>query len=89
MIQHLKKGQSAQTKADNNTQVRNTVEAILAAIEQRGDAAVREYSQKFDKWSPASFRLSAEEIAACMARLSRQTLDDIRYAALRKFSATA
>ncbi|HSW04362.1 histidinol dehydrogenase [Aquabacterium sp.] len=88
MIQHLKKGASAQSKADNNAQVRATVEAILADIETRGDAAVREYSAKFDTWSPAQFRLSAEQIAACIAELSPQTLEDIRFAQaqIRRFA---
>lgn len=79
-IQIIKQGQSAQVKADNNAQVRTTVEGILADIEKRGDAAVREYSAKFDKWSPESFRLSQAEIEACIAKLSPQTLDDIRFA---------
>jgi sulfopropanediol 3-dehydrogenase len=88
MIQNLKKGASAQSKADNNAQVRATVEAILADIETRGDAAVREYSAKFDKWSPESFRLTAGQIAACIAELSSQTLEDIRFAQaqIRRFA---
>jgi sulfopropanediol 3-dehydrogenase len=87
-VQIIKPGQSAQVKADHNTQVRATVEGILADIEQRGDAAVREYSAKFDKWSPASFRLSQAEIDACIAKLSPQTLDDIRFAQaqIRRFA---
>jgi len=79
-IQIIKQGQSAQVKADNNAQVRTTVEGILADIEKRGDAAVREYSAKFDKWSPESFRLSQADIDACIAKLSPQTLDDIQFA---------
>jgi sulfopropanediol 3-dehydrogenase len=50
MIRHIKNGQSAETKAENSAQVRKTVEAILADISARGEAAVREYSEKFDKW---------------------------------------
>ena len=80
MIQHLKKGQSAQAKASNQAQVRATVEAILADIEQRGDAAVREYSEKFDNWAPHDMRMSQEQIDACIASLSPQTLDDIKFA---------
>jgi sulfopropanediol 3-dehydrogenase len=80
MIRHLKNGQSAERKAENSAQVRGTVEAILADIANRGESAVREYSQKFDKWSPASFRLSESEIAACIAELSPQVVDDIKFA---------
>jgi len=41
---------SAIKEAD--AKVRETVEQILADIEARKDAAVRELSQKFDDWSP-------------------------------------
>jgi sulfopropanediol 3-dehydrogenase len=86
--QQLKKGQSAQAKASNQAQVRATVEGILADIEQRGDAAVREYSEKFDNWAPQSMRLTQEQIDACIASLPRQTLDDIRFAQdqIRRFA---
>jgi len=80
MIRHIKTGLSAETKAENSAQVRKTVEAILADIAARGEAAVREYSEKFDKWSPASFRLSESEIDECVRALPRQAIDDIRFA---------
>ncbi|CAN5433144.1 histidinol dehydrogenase [soil metagenome] len=88
MIQHLKTGQSAQNKASSNAQVRATVEGILADIEARGDAAVRDYSQKFDNWSPERFRLSQAEIDACIAELTPQQLADIRFAQaqIRRFA---
>ena len=80
MIQHLKAGKPADQKAQLDTGVRTTVEAILGDIEARGDAAIHEYSQKFDKWNPPSFRLSDAEIAACIASLPAQAIDDIRFA---------
>jgi sulfopropanediol 3-dehydrogenase len=87
-IQILKSGTTATAKADLNAQVRSTVEAILSDIETRGDAAVREYSAKFDKWSPQSFRLSQAEIDACVASLPERTLEDIRFAQaqIRRFA---
>jgi sulfopropanediol 3-dehydrogenase len=60
--------------------VRATVTGILDNVKARGDDAVRELSQKFDRWSPASFRLSAGEIEACLAALGPEVLDDIRFA---------
>ena len=60
--------------------VRATVEAILADVEARGEAAVREYSEKFDGWAPASFRLGDDEIEACVAGLPDQAVEDIRFA---------
>src|ERR1700685_809697 len=80
MIRHIKSGQSPETKAESSAQVRKTVEGILADIGARGEAAVREYSEKFDKWSPVSFRLSESEIEECVRSLPQQTIDDIRFA---------
>ena len=80
MIRQLKSGQSAEAKAENSAQVRSTVEAILADIATRGEAAVREYSEKFDKWSPPSFRLSESEIAECIRVLPLGVIEDIKFA---------
>jgi sulfopropanediol 3-dehydrogenase len=80
MIRHLKTGQSAEAKAENSALVRSTVEAILSDIASRGEAAVREYSEKFDKWSPASFKLSESEIAECVHALPQGVIDDIKFA---------
>jgi sulfopropanediol 3-dehydrogenase len=90
MIRHLKTGQSAEAKAENSAQVRSTVETILADIAARGEAAVREYSEKFDKWSPASFRLSPSEIDECVRALPQQVIDDIQFAQaqIRNFALT-
>jgi sulfopropanediol 3-dehydrogenase len=90
MIRHLKSGQSAETKAENSAQVRSTVEAILSAIAARGEAAVREYSEKFDKWSPPAFKLSESEIAECVRALPQGVIDDINFAQtqIRNFALT-
>lgn len=60
--------------------VRRTVESMLADVKKRGDAAVRELSTKFDKWSPPSFRLSQSQIEAIVARVAPGTIADIKYA---------
>lgn len=80
MIQTLKIGRSKAQRAEDNRKVRDTVEAILADIEQRGDAAVRELSAKFDGWSREDFRLTDREIKDCLAELTSRDLDDIRFA---------
>lgn len=80
MIRTLKTGRTAEQSSSDATQVRDTVTAILEDIERRGDAAVAELSMKYDKWSPASFRLSDDEIAACVKTLSAGQLDDIKFA---------
>ena len=66
--------------ADEDQKVRATVEGMLADIEKRGDAAVREFSGKFDEWDRADFRLTEAEIDDCLAQLSERDLDDIRFA---------
>ncbi len=80
MIRYLKSGQSAATKAASDSQVRHTVEAILGDIAEHGESAMRRYSEKFDKWSPVSFRLSESEIEDCVRALPRQVVDDIKFA---------
>ena len=80
MIRTLKVGRTQEAKAEAGAEVRATVEAILTDVDSSGDAAVRRYSESFDGWSPESFRLTDEEIAACVAAVPEQTLDDIRFA---------
>lgn len=76
----LKRGKDVEERAAADRQVRATVESILADIEKRGDAAVRELSIRFDNWDREDFRLSRGEIDACMAELSDQNLADIAFA---------
>ncbi len=80
MARYLKRGATAEAKAATNRQVRDTVEGILADIESRGDAAVRDLSIRFDKWDRESYRLSAAEIQACIDMLSSQDIKDITFA---------
>jgi sulfopropanediol 3-dehydrogenase len=76
----LKTSISAADKADADTKVRATVEGLLADIANRGDAAVREMSVKFDTWDRADYRLTDAEIKACLDQLTGQDLEDIRFA---------
>ena len=88
MIKTIKSGINAETAADFDAKVKTTVEGILADIQERGDAAVRELSEKFDKWEPEQFRLTEEQIEACIARLPASTIDDIKFAQtqIRRFA---
>ena len=45
MARFLKRGRDEAARADDDAEVRTTVESILADISARGDAAVRELSQ--------------------------------------------
>lgn len=80
MIRYLKSGMRPADAAIGDAKVRAVVEEMLAAISARGDAAVREYSERLDKWSPPSFRLSRAEIDACHAELPAQAIADICFA---------
>ncbi|MGB0477735.1 MAG: histidinol dehydrogenase [Parvibaculales bacterium] len=80
MARYLKHGIDAETKLQTDSKVRETVESILADLEARGDEAVREYSEKFDNWSPESYCLSRAEIDSCYEELTEQEKGDIRFA---------
>jgi sulfopropanediol 3-dehydrogenase len=80
MPKFLKRGMDASAIKEADTKVRQTVEQILEQVETRRDAAVRELSEKFDKWSPENFRLSAQDIERAIAQVSKRDLEDIKFA---------
>ncbi len=88
MIRVLKQGTTEAEKKEADRQVRQSVEAILEDISERGDVAVRELSVKFDKWDPPSFRLRPDEIASLMNGLPSQVIEDIKFAQaqIRRFA---
>jgi sulfopropanediol 3-dehydrogenase len=88
MAVYLKRGQEPEAIRAAGEQVSETVRGILADLEARGDEAVRDYSQKFDRWNPPSFRLSQLEIDALVASVPQQTIDDITFAQaqIRRFA---
>ena len=79
-IEYLKRGKPEAERAEDDAKTRAIVEATLADIETRGDAAVRELSEKFDNYSPDSFRLTQEEIDGLIAELRPREMEDIRFA---------
>ena len=79
-VRHLKTARSAADRADDDTKVRAIVENGLKDIDDRGDAAVREMSEKFDNYSPTSYRLSLPEIEALMARVPDRDMSDLKFA---------
>jgi sulfopropanediol 3-dehydrogenase len=80
MPQYLKRGIDASAVKAADAKVRETVEAILADVDARGDVAVRELSQKFDNWAPENFRLSEQEVERAIAQVPKRDLDDVRFA---------
>jgi len=88
MIRTIKKRISADRVEEVDLRVSETVATITADVARRGDAAVREISQRLDKWSPPSFRLSQTQIEDLIACLPQQTIDDIKFAQtqIRRFA---
>lgn len=80
---HLKSPATTGEDDSRLSGVPETVSAVIADVRERGDAAVREYSEKFDNWSPDSFMLSAEEIDRIVSSFPDQALADIRAAQSR------
>ena len=87
-IEHLKRGKPESERSEDDAKVRTIVEATLKDIEARGDAAVRDLSEKFDGFSPPSFRLTASEIEAAMQKVSAGDMADIDFAQaqIRRFA---
>lgn len=57
-----------------------TVSAVLQDVRQRGDAAVREYEERFDKVRLVDLAVSEEEMTAAEALISEELKDAIRLA---------
>ena len=80
MIRFLKEGISQEEKDDADAKVRETVENILDDIKARGDAALKDYSEKFDNWRPDNFQVSRAEIDVCYDQVTEQNIEDIEFA---------
>jgi len=73
----LKSAISTESVAASNEQVSEIVRNIIGDVRRRGDAAVREYSERFDHWAPESFLLDAAAIDRIVGSAPRQVIDDI------------
>jgi sulfopropanediol 3-dehydrogenase len=80
MTLFLKRGATQAERDAVDEKTCSTVEEMIAQIRRRGDAAVREYSEKLDQWSPPSFLLSQPALDALVASVPAETLEDIRFA---------
>ena len=70
---------ATKTAMSDSSDVRETVQTILADIEAGGDQAALDYAAKFDKYE-GSVILSAEEIAAASALVPEKLKADIQFA---------
>jgi sulfopropanediol 3-dehydrogenase len=73
-------GAAARQRRASPADVREAVAGIIADVRARGDVAVREYSERFDRWSPPAFRLERDEIERIVAGVPAQVRDDISVA---------
>ncbi len=79
-ITYLKRGKPEAERAEDDARTRAIVEATLKDIEDRGDAAVRALSVKFDAYDAPAFRLSPSEVEAAISQVPDRDLADIRFA---------
>jgi sulfopropanediol 3-dehydrogenase len=78
MSRQLKQAASTATLRQDRSDVAEVVAGVIEDVRERGDAAVRHYSEKFDKWSPENFRLGPDEIERIVATVPDEVLDDLR-----------
>jgi sulfopropanediol 3-dehydrogenase len=77
-MEHLKRAREVPEAA--RTELTAQVIDVLADIRENGEAAVRKYSERFDNWSPESFRVSEEEIAAAEDEVADDLKESIVFA---------
>lgn len=80
MSRVLKHALGSSQEPTGDAAVVDVVAGVIADVRAEGDAAVRRYSEKFDQWSPESFRLSEDEIATIVSSVPGTVLDDLRFA---------
>ncbi|WP_034455905.1 histidinol dehydrogenase [Buttiauxella noackiae] len=77
-VEFIKRPQGQDVQADRT--LTETVQNIIDQVRERGDAALRDYSAKFDKTTPDTFEVSEKEIARVLADLDPQTRKDSEFA---------
>ncbi len=77
MVEYLKK--AMEKPEEDISAVRDIVMEILERVKNEGEDALRYYSQKFDNWSPKSFRVSEDEIQKAQKNLPQSMVDDISF----------
>lgn len=77
-VEFIKHPQGQDVQADRS--LTETVQNIIDEVRKRGDAALRDYSAKFDQTTPEKFEVSQQEIARALAELDPQTRKDSEFA---------
>ena len=86
MAEYLKK--AIERPEEDISAVQETVRQILSRVKNEGEDGLRYYSERFDQWSPKSFRISRDEIEAAKRRLPASEIADIDFcqAQIRHFA---
>jgi sulfopropanediol 3-dehydrogenase len=88
LTKFLKTGKSTVEIAKAGLQLTETVQKIIQDVAARGDLAVQEFSEKFDKWLPPNIKLTKEEIESIIKSVPIETINDIKFAQanIRRFA---
>ena len=64
-----------------NEQQSATVKEVIRAVRERGDAAVKFYSEKWDGFAPSELRVTEDEIAEAVKKFDEVLINDLSEAA--------
>jgi sulfopropanediol 3-dehydrogenase len=88
MAEYIKKAAKSAAMEAAGVELRETVARLIADVEARGDAAVRDCAVKFDGVDRDSYRLTDEEISVCVGGLTNGEREDLDFACnqIRRFA---
>ncbi len=80
MLKYIKESKPDSIISEDRQSIEDTVRSILSDIRKNGHTAVQNYSEKFDKWRPESFKLSKKDIEDSISQLNNSDIEDIKFA---------
>ena len=80
MLKYIKESKPDSIISEDRQSIEDTVRSILSDIRKNGHTAVQNYSEKFDKWRPESFKLSKKDIEDSISQLNNSEIEDIKFA---------
>lgn len=76
-VRWIKKPES-EAEADKQS-VERTVQEIIQAVRERGEAGLRHYSRTLDNWDPQRFRVSDDEVERAYEKVGEAAVSDIEF----------
>jgi sulfopropanediol 3-dehydrogenase len=80
MVKVIKAGVASTEKRKIDPEIQRTVIDIIDQIAAGGDEALRQLSEKFDKWDRKNYRLTESEIEKILESVPKSTVNDIKFA---------